>query len=290
MKFAFWRRWAAAQGPVHEFPKDQPLVAQTPREKAKEAQKPMPQKQAQVQIAEKERKKPSAHINSVDVALDDYDDIFSDFDPSPYKTRLLSKDFLDEISRRNRETKAGDIEVRLTLQKRKGVVENIIRERLGEYYRMRAQKADEEIRAREIKGWKYMGIGVALNITGMLIIHFLESINVGFKVGGGLIEMAGWISTWVGAERAILETPKEMREQKEFHERMSRANFVFMSEEDVVKRIEKTAVEAGKPPEKKEEKKEKKSAEPAAPGVAAAEAAAPAAGPSSAGTGGDPSG
>ncbi len=249
--------------------------------------------QNQVQIAEKEKKKPSAHINSVDVALDGYDDIFSDFDPSPYKIRLLSRDFLDEINRRNRETKAGDIEVRLTLPKgrRNNVVENIIRERLGEYYRMRAQKADEEIRAREIKGWKYMGVGVALNVMGMLIVHFLESVNVGFKVGGGLIEMAGWISAWVGAERAILETPKEMKEQKEFHERMSRANFVFMSEEDVVRRIEKTNVEAGKPPEKKEEKpKEKKSAEPAATGAPAAEAAAPAAGPASAGAGGEPSG
>lgn len=250
--------------------------------------KPMPQKAPQVPIAEKEKRKPSAHINSVDIALDGYDDIFSDFDPSPYKIRLLSRDFVEEISRRNRETKAGEIEVRLTLPKgrRNPVVENIIRERLVEHYKGRAQKAEEEIRARERKGWKYMGIGVALNVAGILIVHFLESVNVGFKVGGSMVEMAGWISTWVGAERAIMETPKEMREQKEFNERMARASFVFISEEDIVRRIEKTAVvDAGK-----KDDKPKKSAEPAASGVPAAEAAAPSPGPSSAGAGGEPSG
>ena len=279
----FWRRKAEQPNELKGQP---PAVAMRPDEKDQKA----PQKQVQVQIAEKEKKKPSAHINSVDVALGEYDDIFSDFDPSPYKIRLLSRDFVEEISSRNRETKAGDVEVRLTLPKgkRNNIVENIIRERLREYYGMRAQKAEEEIRAREIKGWKYMGIGVALNIAGMLIVHFLESVNVGFKVGGGLIEMAGWISTWVGAERAILETPKEMRERKEFYERMAGASFVFISEEDIVKRIEKTS--AMDPGKKEEKPKEKKLAEPAATGVAAAEAAATASGPASAGTGGEASG
>jgi len=253
----------------------------------RQEQKPV---QKQVQIAESEKRKPSAHINSVDIALDGYDDIFSDFDPSPYRDRLLSEDFIKEITRRHRETKGGDLEVRLTLPKgkgkRNGAVENIIRERLSEYFKGRAHKTEEDIKARERKGWKYMGIGVALNVAGILIVHFLESINVGFKVGGSMVEMAGWISTWVGAERAVMETPKEMREQKEFHERMARAGFVFISEEDIVKRIEKTAVmDAGK-----KEEKPKKSAEPAAPGVPSAEAAPSPAGPTSAGMGGEPSG
>jgi len=255
--------------------------------RADEAQCQKAQQKA-VPIAEKEKRKPSAHMNSVDIALDGYDDIFSDFDPSPYRIRLLSEDFIKEITRRHRETKGGDLEVRLTLPKgrRNAVVENIIRERLGEYFGGKAQKAEEEIRARERKGWKYMAAGIALNVVGILVVHFMEGANVAFKVGGSLVEMAGWISTWVGAERAIMETPKEMREQKEFYERMAKAVFVFISEEDIVRRIEKTSADAGK---KEERPKEKRSAEPTASGAPAAEAASPP-GPAAAGAGGEPSG
>ena len=39
-------------------------------------------------------------LSSVHIALDDYDDIFSDFDISPYNQRALSKDFLDELKTR----------------------------------------------------------------------------------------------------------------------------------------------------------------------------------------------
>jgi hypothetical protein len=34
------------------------------------------------------------------IALDTYDDIFSDFDPSPFDHRVISEDFLSELRRR----------------------------------------------------------------------------------------------------------------------------------------------------------------------------------------------
>src|SRR3989338_8032949 len=36
----------------------------------------------------------SSILNSIQIALDHYDDIFSDFDPSPFNQRMLSDDFL----------------------------------------------------------------------------------------------------------------------------------------------------------------------------------------------------
>lgn len=276
LRLRLWEKEAVQRNELRGQP---PAVAMGPNE----GRERKPQKAPQVQIAEKERKKASAHMNSVDIALDSYGDIFSDFDPSPYKIRLLSEDFIKEITRRHRETKGGDLEVRLTLPKgkRNPTVENIIRERLSEYFRGKAQKAEEDIRAREKKGWKYMGVGIALNVAGIVALHFLASASVFFDVVGSLVEMAGWISTWVGAERAIMETPREMREQKEFYERMARASFVFVSEEEIVKRIEKSA-DAGK-----KEERQKKSAEAASSGMPAAEAASPA-GPASAGAGREP--
>ncbi len=43
-------------------------------------------------VAKKEKQKAGSFINLVDIALDGYDDIFSDFDSSPYSRRTLSMD------------------------------------------------------------------------------------------------------------------------------------------------------------------------------------------------------
>lgn len=51
----------------------------------------------------------SSILNSIQIALDHYDDIFSDFDPSPFSQRMLSDDFLKEMQKRYIETKKGSL-------------------------------------------------------------------------------------------------------------------------------------------------------------------------------------
>ena len=46
-------------------------------------------------------------IKEISVAIDRWDDIFSDFDPSPMERRTLSEDFIFELKKRHRETKYG---------------------------------------------------------------------------------------------------------------------------------------------------------------------------------------
>ena len=48
----------------------------------------------------KRQKRLKQILSSIHIALDDYDDIFSDFDISSYENRALSQDFLDELKAR----------------------------------------------------------------------------------------------------------------------------------------------------------------------------------------------
>jgi len=67
----------------------------------------------------------------IEIALDDYDDIFSDFDIRPYKERQVSKDFLDELKVRMA-TNPDNVEITLVLlyapsQKRRTTRKIIVR-------------------------------------------------------------------------------------------------------------------------------------------------------------------
>ena len=46
-------------------------------------------------------------IKEISIAIDTWDDIFSDFDPRPFEVRALSEDFIAELKKRYRETRKG---------------------------------------------------------------------------------------------------------------------------------------------------------------------------------------
>lgn len=266
-------KWEIRRIPPHEFSKDQPLVAEPDKSR---------NPHRAVAIAKDERRDAATYINFVDMALKKgYNAMFSDFDDSPYASRQLSRDFIEEIKTRHRLTAEGDIEVRLAVPKkmRDRKDEAVIRERLSEYFRTRAEGVRDEISARERKGWKFIFYGVVMSAVATAFIWLLGRKYLPCAIIGAWMEMCAWITAWSGAERAIMETPKDMREQKDFYDRMAKARFVFVSTEDVVKKIEKSSATP-------EPKQAKQLAEPAAPGAPAAEAASTA-GPSSAGPSGE---
>ena len=49
---------------------------------------------------------------NISLILDDYNDLFSDFDPRHYSERALSDDFLAESKRASRDKPAGSLEVK----------------------------------------------------------------------------------------------------------------------------------------------------------------------------------
>lgn len=58
-------------------------------------------------------------MSEISLMINDYQDIFSSFDPRPYAERALSVDFLDEAKRASAEKEFGNIQLRLIISKKK---------------------------------------------------------------------------------------------------------------------------------------------------------------------------
>ncbi|MEM3422337.1 MAG: hypothetical protein QXF35_02945 [Candidatus Bilamarchaeaceae archaeon] len=211
-------------------------------------------KTERVSIAKEEKKKSSTYINLVDIALDGYDDIFSDFDPSPYSKRELSKDFVKEVERRYSLTRGGQIEVVFSLPKklRNTKDEATIKERIREYFQWKMNEVEEEAIKKQKLGGLLIGVGVVF-ITISNIIGLYSENSFFLKILHEITLVPGWVGEFVGIEKLLLES-NEIRQKKAFYEKFRDAIYIFVSEEDVVKKMA-DAITPQKESENKEQKK-----------------------------------
>jgi hypothetical protein len=177
-------------------------------------------------------------MKSIQIALDSYDDIFSDFDESPYSSRVLSDDFLKEIKKRYYETKKGEFELRFTLPsaKRDSKVESIIKKRLRDYFKNEVDYFSEKIAKTKNEGLLRIFVGFFL----LSLEVALDTFGVGglyAKILSVIIVPAGWYGFYSGFEY-FFEQPKEFESLRVFNEKFYKAKYEFVSEEDVLKSIE----------------------------------------------------
>ncbi len=105
-------------------------------------------------------------INAISIAIDTYDDIFSDFDPRDILDRDLSEDFINELSHRHRQNPQGKLDVVIVAPKQieNPAVEKKIVSRLNKYFSqryLRYKKSIDEIRIR----------GIVYILVGMVATH-----------------------------------------------------------------------------------------------------------------------
>jgi len=210
-----------------------------------------------------EEMKPATFINLVHIALDTYDDIFSDFDPSPYSSRLFSDDFLKEVQKRYSENKKGNFEVRFSLPAalRSVKTETLIKKRLKDYFAMQRKSIDYELERQRRKGGMYLVTGFFILTVTIFLASYNHNSDLILKLPEILLVPLGWYMTWMGIEK-ILETPSKLEDQKRFYEKFEKANYQFISEEEIVEQIGATAakeeVKAEEKPKEEPKKEEKK--------------------------------
>ena len=87
----------------------------TPKEAVKELQ----EAKKELQEAEKEIQEDVALMRegNISLILEEYNDIFSDFDPRPYEHKALSDDFLTECRKAARDKDVHELELRLLMPK-----------------------------------------------------------------------------------------------------------------------------------------------------------------------------
>lgn len=166
--------------------------------------------------------------SEISLWLDNYNDIFSDFDPRPYAHRALSQDLLDEAKRATREAPSG-VELRFLIPtaQRNLLHETMIKKRLREHFKKHSARLDEDYKQMRKKG-------VVLTIIGMVLLAVATFLYM--KNGDQwwnaflvvLFEPAGWFTVWIGLEKAFaVYESGEHKLNRLFYKNMAKAEFKF---------------------------------------------------------------
>lgn len=162
--------------------------------------------------------------------LDDYNDIFSDFDPRPYSQRALSDDFLSEVKKVMRETPSGKVELELLMPEnlRSPAHESTIKKRLREYFKARFTHYQEQANKIKKQGAIFVSCGVVLMLITAIVLFQYAQHNFWIILLSVTAEPAGWFLFWDGMELLVFDS-KERNADLDFNQRMSNCNIYFKS-------------------------------------------------------------
>lgn len=166
----------------------------------------------------------SDESQQISLRLEQYDDIFSDFDLRPYSHRALSSDFLEEIKRASRDKSNEGIDLALYIPEaaRNPAQEPVIIERLSAHFKKHYLMVKKE--KRNVLG---LGIGmVVLGVICMILATYVvfedPSHSVGLSFLVVFLEPAAWFLLWEGMDQIIF-TSKNVQPELDFYRKMSHA-------------------------------------------------------------------
>lgn len=169
----------------------------------------------------------SRKINEVNILLDSYADIFSDFDSSPYADKTLSDDFISQAKRisKNKTGKKIILKFFLPEKERQSDSEKIITDRLTYYFKRVREQLESEIKKTNLKGFLLLSIGIVLMITASYIsfikpqLYYVHLLLV-------LSEPAGWFLLWAGLDNLVYNS-KEAKRDLAFYLKMANSKIEF---------------------------------------------------------------
>lgn len=179
----------------------------------------------------KEQKSISVAIQRADIALDHYNELFSDFDISPYDKRLLSEDFLLELQSRYAFAKGGKFVINFTIPKavRSKKTEVVIKRRILVYFRKRTKKFERLKHEKTRAG----GIRVLLGSAFSAFLLLIPQLNDPPLIT--IYSVFIWYLIWSGLEQ-LLE-PSEFKSEAKLAQKLLKAEYHFISEKDALKSI-----------------------------------------------------
>lgn len=166
---------------------------------------------------------------TINIWLDNYDDIFSDFDPRSYAERRLSDDFLTEVRKvcNERNDSASEFILQLPAAKRSAETETILIKRLHAHIKQNYLRFKNRKKNIQKKAALTLLIGFLL----MLSASYLSSLNSKeFLLNALLIlvEPTGWFLVWYGLDEVFYRT-KQNKNDLEFYSLITKSKISFSS-------------------------------------------------------------
>jgi len=167
-------------------------------------------------------------INAISIAIDTYDDIFSDFDPRDISQRDLSEDFIIELTRRHRQDIKGKYDVVLVAPKsiEDPAAEKKIISRLNRYFHQRYRRYAKSISELRLRGSIYIALGMALLMTLALLTYYKKLDTLMLEVIGIVFMPLGWFGIWEGFSK-IIDLPFKLESDTQVYRKLSKAAYKF---------------------------------------------------------------
>ena len=169
-----------------------------------------------------------ADINAISIAIDTYDDIFSDFDPRDLTQRDLSEDFIIELTRRHRQDIKGKYDVVLVAPKaiEDPAAEKKIISRLSRYFHLKYTRYAKSINNIRIRGLVYIATGMALLIALALLTYSNKLDRLTLEITGIMFMPLGWFGIWEGFSK-IVDIPFKLESDTQVYRKLSKAAYKF---------------------------------------------------------------
>ncbi len=168
-------------------------------------------------------------FRNISIWIDDYNDIFSDFDPRDFSERNISDDFLAEVNKVSRESDFLVDELRLLIPEkaRQTESESIIVKRLHSHFRKSCLFYSVQLKVQNKKGILFSVTGVIMMMVASYISSqqsdslFMHSILI-------VLEPAGWFLVWTGLD-LLFHSSKEKKPELDFYNKLTKSKIVFVS-------------------------------------------------------------
>ena len=167
-------------------------------------------------------------LKEIDIVIDTWDDIFSDFDPSPLSERTLSEDFIVELKKRYRETRKGDFAVTIyaPVSLKDARSETTIIQRLKRHFKHRSLQRQKEINLIRIKGVIFVLLGICFLTFLTLAAYFKLFNDLIIDILGIVVMPLGWFGIWEGFSKVVDTSPKFIQEEL-LYNKLARAQYRF---------------------------------------------------------------
>jgi len=168
------------------------------------------------------------NIREISIVIDDWDDIFSDFDPRPLDERTFSEDFIYELKKRYRETKTGRVLVLICAPlhlKDERSEKTVIQRMKREFKREGLQKRKDIARIRG-RGLIFVLCGVSFLGTLTFLEYYEPLSRLSVDLIGIILMPLGWFGIWEGLSKIVDTSPKVIQDEILF-EKLAKADYKF---------------------------------------------------------------
>ena len=173
-------------------------------------------------------KKRALKDSEIGFLIEDYDYLFSDFDPRPYSDRALSDDFLDEARKGSDNKSAHNIQLKFLIPKknRNAKDEEKIKERLKDHFNKHAEKSRKDYRRVMNHGIMFFALGTIIMFAAAYVLFKYPSQSLMENFILLMMEPAGWFLFWEGLDMIIFKS-KDLKPNSVFYKKMAHAEIYF---------------------------------------------------------------